>query len=121
MSEVLKALEKFRDEVVKEAKAELKRQNKNSSGKLAESIQGEVKEFQQKNNAVVSELGKGNTRKGNMTKKDYEKIADTLARLASYEGTDKVTLEVVVIELGQIMQADNPRFNFSRFYKACGF
>jgi len=56
-----------------------------------------------------------------MTKKDYEKIADTLARLASYEGTDKVTLEVVVIELGQIMQADNPRFNFSRFYKACGF
>jgi len=45
MSEVLKALEKFRDEVVKEAKAELKRQNKNSSGKLAESIQGEVKEF----------------------------------------------------------------------------
>lgn len=45
MSEVLKALEKFRDEVVKEAKAELKRQNKNSSGKLAQSIQGEVKEF----------------------------------------------------------------------------
>ncbi len=45
MSEVLKALQKFRDEVVKEAKAELKRQNKNSSGKLANSIQGEVKEF----------------------------------------------------------------------------
>ena len=42
MSEVLKALQKFRDEVVKEAKAELKRQNKNSSGKLANSIQGEV-------------------------------------------------------------------------------
>jgi hypothetical protein len=45
MSETLKALEKFRDEVVKGAKAELKRQNKDSSGKLSSSIQGEVKEF----------------------------------------------------------------------------
>jgi len=45
MSEILKALEKFRDEVVKGAKAELKRQNKDTSGKLSNSIQGEVKEF----------------------------------------------------------------------------
>ena len=45
MSETLKALEKFRDEVVKEAKAELKRLKKDSSGKLSSSIQGEVKEF----------------------------------------------------------------------------
>ncbi len=45
MSEVLKALQKFRDEVVKGAKAELKRQNKDTSGKLSNSIQGEVKEF----------------------------------------------------------------------------
>jgi len=45
MSETLKALEKFRDEVVKEAKAELKRLKKDSSGKLSKSIQGEVKEF----------------------------------------------------------------------------
>ena len=45
MSETLKALEKFRDEVVKGAKDELKRQNKDSSGKLSNSIQGEVKEF----------------------------------------------------------------------------
>ena len=45
MSETLKALEKFRDEVVKGARAELKRQNKDTSGKLSSSIQGEVKEF----------------------------------------------------------------------------
>jgi hypothetical protein len=45
MSEILKALQKFRDEVVKGAKAELKRQNKDTSGKLSSSIQGEVKEF----------------------------------------------------------------------------
>jgi len=45
MSEILKALQKFRDEVVKGAKDELKRQNKDTSGKLSNSIQGEVKEF----------------------------------------------------------------------------
>jgi hypothetical protein len=45
MSETLKALQKFRDEVVSQAKAELKRQNKDTSGKLSQSIKGEVKEF----------------------------------------------------------------------------
>jgi len=45
MSERLKALEKFRDLVVAEAKAELQRLGKDSSGKLRNSIKGEVKEF----------------------------------------------------------------------------
>ena len=45
MSERLKALEKFRDLVVAEAKANLQRLGKNSSGKLSNSIQGEVKEM----------------------------------------------------------------------------
>ena len=45
MSERLKALEKFRDLVVAEAKANLQRMGKNSSGKLSNSIQGEVKEM----------------------------------------------------------------------------
>ena len=45
MSERLKALEKFRDLVVAEAKNELQRLNKDSSGKLRNSIKGEVKEM----------------------------------------------------------------------------
>jgi hypothetical protein len=45
MSERLKALEKFRDLVVAEAKAELQRLGKDSSGKLRNSIKGEVKEM----------------------------------------------------------------------------
>jgi len=45
MSERLKALQKFRDLVVAEAKAELQRLGKDSSGKLRNSIKGEVKEF----------------------------------------------------------------------------
>jgi len=45
MSERLKALEKFRDLVVAEAKANLQRLGKNSSGKLSNSIKGEVKEM----------------------------------------------------------------------------
>lgn len=56
-----------------------------------------------------------------MTRKDYEKIADTLATLKGYGSTDKKTLECVVIELGMTLEQDNPRFNMDKFYKACGF
>jgi hypothetical protein len=45
MSERLKALEKFRDLVVAEAKANLQKMGKNSSGKLSNSIKGDVKEM----------------------------------------------------------------------------
>ena len=45
MSERLKALQQFRDLVVAEAKAELQRLGKNASGKLSNSIKGEVKEM----------------------------------------------------------------------------
>jgi hypothetical protein len=45
MSEVLKALEKFRDEVVSGARNELAAKGKNSSGRLSNSIQGEVKQM----------------------------------------------------------------------------
>jgi hypothetical protein len=45
MSETLKALQKFRDIVVNEAKANLRSQGKDASGKLSNSIQGEVKEM----------------------------------------------------------------------------
>ena len=45
MSETLKALQKFRDLVVTEAKANLRSQGKDSSGKLSGSIEGTVKEM----------------------------------------------------------------------------
>ena len=45
MSERLKALQKFRDLVVAEAKANLQKMGKDSSGKLSNSIKGEVKEM----------------------------------------------------------------------------
>ena len=45
MSERLKALEKFRDLVVAEAKANLKKMGKDTSGKLSSSIKGEVKQM----------------------------------------------------------------------------
>lgn len=45
MSETLKALQKFRDIVVNEAKANLRSQGKDSSGKLSNSIEGTVKEM----------------------------------------------------------------------------
>jgi len=45
MSERLKALEKFRDLVVAEAKANLQKMGKNSSGRLSNSIKGDVKEM----------------------------------------------------------------------------
>lgn len=45
MSETLKALEKFRDLVVAEAKANLQKMGKDTSGKLSNSIKGEVKEM----------------------------------------------------------------------------
>ena len=45
MSETLIALQKFRDIVVNEAKANLRAQGKDASGKLSNSIQGEVKQM----------------------------------------------------------------------------
>jgi hypothetical protein len=45
MSETLKALQQFRDIVVNEAKANLRSQGKDASGKLSNSIQGEVKQM----------------------------------------------------------------------------
>ena len=45
MSERLKALQQFRDLVVAEAKANLQRLGKDTSGKLSSSIKGDVKEM----------------------------------------------------------------------------
>ena len=54
MSETLKALQKFRDLVVTEAKANLRSQGKDSSGKLSNSIEGTVKEMP---NSIMLQFG----------------------------------------------------------------
>ena len=60
MTEVLQALEKFRDEVVKEARSQLAAKGKNSSGALSKSIQGEVKQMPNSIGIYFSMLPYGN-------------------------------------------------------------
>ena len=60
MSETLKALQKFRDLVVKEAKANLRSQGKDTSGKLSQSIEGEVKQMPNSIGIYFSMLPYGN-------------------------------------------------------------
>ena len=45
MTETQKALNKFRDTIVKEARANLKNKGKDTTGKLSQSIKGDVKEM----------------------------------------------------------------------------
>jgi hypothetical protein len=54
VSETLKALQKFRDLVVTEAKANLRSQGKDTSGKLSNSIEGTVKEMP---NSIMLQFG----------------------------------------------------------------
>lgn len=60
MSETLKALQKFRDLVVTEAKANLRNQGKDTSGKLSNSIEGTVKEMPNSIGVYFSMLPYGN-------------------------------------------------------------
>lgn len=61
-----------------------------------------------------------------MTKKDYELIADSLKNswLSSVKFPTEDNQEFyqrVVIRLGHNLEAENPRFNEKKFFKACGF
>lgn len=60
MSETLKALQRFRDLVVSEAKGNLQRMNKNASGKLSNSIEGTVKEMPNSISLLFDMLPYGN-------------------------------------------------------------
>ncbi len=58
-----------------------------------------------------------------MTRKDYVLIAESLSNLMSDFnncGDDSVSLSLVVGELADTLQADNPRFDRARFLEACG-
>lgn len=59
-----------------------------------------------------------------MTRKDYELIAQVFADLESDFnncGSDEVSLSVVIEELARAFGKENPRFDFDKFVKACGF
>lgn len=55
-----------------------------------------------------------------MTRKDYELIAKVLKGLNDGEDSPDVPLTLVVEEFANVLQAENDRFDFDKFVKACG-
>ncbi len=60
-----------------------------------------------------------------MTKRHYQQFADMLNLLvvecAGLHVSQHVLVKHIAIELADICQRDNPRFNRERFMAACGF
>lgn len=58
-----------------------------------------------------------------MTKKDYDAIASMIKSIMEDENivTKSDTMVVLVHSLSSLLQADNPRFDASRFKTACGY
>lgn len=54
-----------------------------------------------------------------MSKKHYEADADAINRVLWTANTDPATVALIVGVLADIREADNPRFDRSRFYQAC--
>ena len=56
-----------------------------------------------------------------MTKKDYVKIAAILNSVFHDSDNDGERLWArVAVTFADMLAADNPRFDYNRFYKACG-
>lgn len=62
-----------------------------------------------------------------MTKKDYKKIALAVQNIwaeFSHDGGDEdiilKDINIIVRELSDVLNADNPKFNREKFYDACG-
>ena len=53
-----------------------------------------------------------------MTRKDYQLIANVITNLD--EVIDPIAFEVLVENMAEALQADNPRFDSKRFASACG-
>lgn len=54
-----------------------------------------------------------------MSKKHYEAIADAMSRVMWSEKADPATMSSVIFALAKVCEADNPRFDQSRFFTAC--
>ena len=58
-----------------------------------------------------------------MTRKDFQLIADVMARLSAdftNGGEDTVSLSLVAEELADALAGTNDRFDRAKFLKACG-
>jgi hypothetical protein len=60
-----------------------------------------------------------------MTKKDYATIARALSKFYLDDDrpplhTASATMEYVVVRIADALEADNPRFDRTKFYQACG-
>jgi len=66
----------------------------------------------------VKEYPNGYRDEENMTKKDYELIADVIKNLD--EVIDETAFAVLVVRLAGALAGDNPRFDGVKFAKACG-
>lgn len=50
-----------------------------------------------------------------MTQKDYVLLAEVVRKL-----DEETTPSKVAQKIAEVCEGDNPRFNYNRFYKACG-
>jgi hypothetical protein len=57
----------------------------------------------------------------NMTRKDYEIIADAIKNSHEGEGSSRVIAMRIANKLSSHMKEGNPNFNKDKFMKACGF
>jgi hypothetical protein len=50
-----------------------------------------------------------------MTRKDFKAIADQIAAISNL-----VERKTMAIQMAEVCRQSNPRFDFARFYQACG-
>jgi len=58
-----------------------------------------------------------------MTRKDYELMADIIRRQLNkgpLTGDRMATIQDIALEMSYVFGGNNERFNFERFYVACG-
>jgi hypothetical protein len=55
-----------------------------------------------------------------MTRKDYVRLAGAMAQANTRSGTSEDQHRIYVEELAEILYRDNDRFDYKRFYEACG-
>ena len=54
------------------------------------------------------------------SKRHYQAIADALSRTSTYSSQGQSQKVMIVVELADTFEKDNPRFDRARFIEACG-
>ena len=55
-----------------------------------------------------------------MTRKDYQALAGAIAQAAARSGASEAQQRIYVQEVAEVLYRDNNRFDYKRFYEACG-